>query len=596
MQPATTERRNNDATRIPIDLWIRLAHEDYEEPFDADGVDLSTRGLAMRSDYLPEVGDRLRCSFDCPPFGDEIAVDGEVVWAHDAGDRSGEFGLRFDPVGEEIEESLRAMVQHLGGEAAATVARLHLDGVASPIEAEILERDARWLTVEQELPFLQVGMGVSIENGGSPRGRLASVDLRIENGTPRLVLSVELDEAREDADAEPAGAIDDGFVEESTFDDEPAQAGAAETLDEVDGSDATVQDYELPEELAEAVDGAAPIERDDVQVFAVSERDDDAWDDEARDAIAPTEDEAPGVDRMAQLKAALRPVAAKAREQLATAGAKVRPALSAAWAKVVVFASLVASKAGPMTKALFARVKALLAKALKRGGKRRTTAAPPKRVAGVPRRRQVAEAEAPAPKRSGRRILILSVLAFVGVGAALFALTGGDEEAPEAEPQTVVLPATNAAPAPIEAAPEPAPEPIDDAPAADEAPAPEGGRLGEPSFPSLQDADPASAPVTEGQTFGAASVSDGRSATIRMSQPVTTLRGQPLDDGFTVTVPGALALDRAAPIAAANPSIERAMILNRGDHAVLTIRFVAGRTPPYRVAARGRAIEIVIGR
>ena len=43
-------------------------------------------------------------------------------------------------------------------------------------------------------------------------------------------------------------------------------------------------------------------------------------------------------------------------------------------------------------------------------------------------------------------------------------------------------------------------------------------------------------------------------------------------------------------------SIERAMILNRGDHSELTIRFVEGRDPAYRVEARGATLELTVGR
>ncbi|MCZ7682548.1 MAG: hypothetical protein M5U28_28635 [Sandaracinaceae bacterium] len=42
-----------------------------------------------------------------------------------------------------------------------------------------------------------------------------------------------------------------------------------------------------------------------------------------------------------------------------------------------------------------------------------------------------------------------------------------------------------------------------------------------------------------------------------MSQPVTALRGERQPDGFTVTIPGSLALGPAARIAAANPRSSR---------------------------------------
>src|SRR5688572_7827978 len=130
------ERRDPLTTRHPLDLLVQLSHEDYNEPFDADSVDVSRGGIALRSDYLPEVGDRLRCRFECPPEGGSIEVDGEVVWAHDAGERSGEFGLRFRELDERAEDSLRRLLALLDAgreekdvslsELHAPVARLHL--------------------------------------------------------------------------------------------------------------------------------------------------------------------------------------------------------------------------------------------------------------------------------------------------------------------------------------------------------------------------------------------------------------------------------------------------------------------------------------
>jgi len=81
-----------------------------------------------------------------------------------------------------------------------------------------------------------------------------------------------------------------------------------------------------------------------------------------------------------------------------------------------------------------------------------------------------------------------------------------------------------------------------------------------------------------------------------MSLPIQGVTGERIANGFRVTVPESLALDRAGPIAASHPDVDRAMILNRGDHAELTIRFVEGRSPAYRVSARGATLELTIGR
>ncbi|GAB5549283.1 MAG: hypothetical protein SangKO_090430 [Sandaracinaceae bacterium] len=602
---AGTDRRANDAPRVPLDLWVRLAHEDYEDTFDADGVDLSPGGLALRSDFLPEVGDRLRCRFDSPVGhdGDVLDVEGEVVWAHDAGERSGEFGLRFGALDGDAESNLRHIVAQLGGAPSGRpLARLHLDGVASPVEAEITEQDDTWMVAEQELPFLRIGMGVAVEGpGGPPRGRLASVDLRIEDGVPRLVLGVE-----RDAPESGPSTLDEADV--ATFDGRQ-QIAPPEPV----AVEATLQDFELPAALREAPssveddapeqDDPAPIARaarQPVQVFATPADDAEADGDDADASL-----ETAGQDAAWKEKLAPALDAAKARALELVANAK--PKLLALWAAVLAFGKKVAEKGGPKTAAALSRVGALFgvvwskASARLKKPKRRTTAAP-RRTTAAPRkrRRQVAEAEAPAPKKSGRRVLALSVLAFAGVGTAVYALSGEEEApapvvaAPAAAPAAPAI--VEPAPAAVEAAPVEA-APVEAAPEELAEPEPEGGRLGEPTYPTLADtAEPPSGPVVEGSTFGAETVADGRTSNIRMSNPVSTLRGQRQSDGFTVTIPGALALDRAGPIAAANPAIERAMILNRGDHAVLTIRFVAGRNPDYRVVARGQSVEVTVGR
>ncbi|MBW1755548.1 MAG: PilZ domain-containing protein [Deltaproteobacteria bacterium] len=99
-----------------------------------------------------------------------------------------------------------------------------------------------------------------------------------------------------------------------------------------------------------------------------------------------------------------------------------------------------------------------------------------------------------------------------------------------------------------------------------------------------------------GTAFGADSVARGEKYVLRMSNPVTEMDGIVEGDGFSVTIPGSLSLSQAGPIATAHPDVEHASILNRGDFSELTIRFVAGRQPAYRVEARGPAVEITIAR
>ena len=597
---AQTDRRALDVHRIPLDMLVRLTHEDYEEPFDADGVDVSAGGIALRADYLPEIGDRLRCRFDAPPDGAEIELDGEVVWAHDAGERSGEFGLRFAAMDVEAEEALERIIAHLGGGAAHTArARLHLESVATPIDAEVIDRDARSLTVEQELPFLRIGMGVAVEGHGPAHGRLASVDLRIEEGVPRLLLvvedarPVESDETlrdypspREDTPSEPLPALHAraGALHEDVDDEDDAIERDPHDDDALD--DDSLQHDALQHDAIERLEARGHLDRVEVG------------------------DDRPAHPLLAVAAERLGPAWTKTRAGAAALAVKIRPSLAALWAKTLVFTAAVVAKGGPRTKRAWAKVRAALevlggkvaARVLRGKAKRRTTATPPVRTAEAPRlRRQREEPASRSPRKTGR-IVLISALAFAGVGTAVYALSG-DDAAPEPAPLVVPQPAAPAAAAPV---PESATLPIEPAPEAPAAPEPdpalEAGRLGEPTYPTLRDATQAPAPATvsapaTGTHFGASDVPNGRSRTIRMSQPVTELRGERQPDGFTVTIPGSLALEGARGIAAANPtSIDQSMILNRGDHSVLTVRFIAGQSPPYRVVARGAAIEVTIGR
>ena len=108
----TDERRDPRLLRVPLErVEVELAHEEFDDVFEADGIDVGEGGLALRSAILPDVGARLRCAFASPLDGASIVADGEVVWAHDSGPHLGEFGVRFDDLDEASEASLRRIVE-----------------------------------------------------------------------------------------------------------------------------------------------------------------------------------------------------------------------------------------------------------------------------------------------------------------------------------------------------------------------------------------------------------------------------------------------------------------------------------------------------
>ena len=126
--------------------------------------------------------------------------------------------------------------------------------------------------------------------------------------------------------------------------------------------------------------------------------------------------------------------------------------------------------------------------------------------------------------------------------------------------------------------------------------APPVAMIPQPTVAPVAAVTPEAPRTVRGRTFGVAEVRNGRTFVLQMSRPVNILEATREENGFTVKVPGALSLDRAGPIARAHSKVSRSAIFNRGDHAELTIEFAEGESPDYRVRARGRSIELVIGR
>jgi hypothetical protein len=584
-----TERRSNGPSRLPVDLLVELSHEGDEDVYEADAIDLGPGGIGLRASVLPEIGQRLRCRFELPGQYELCETRGEVVWAVDAGRLCGAFGVRFEDVDPHTARALAALPFDPAG---TRTVKVHLDGVGSAIEGEIVSQGDT-ISVEQNMPFLQIGRSAELEQSGvKTRAVLERVRLRVEGGTPRLVLELApfvSNEERDEVECVPTA--------DATIQDEPLEALIAKS----------VTREETPQRKPE---------REAPRVVSRSE-------------AMPTDES--GAREELALKARLDALIAATKPQLAKALVATRA-----------LATLVMAKSGPWlvrvrdgVVALFRLLASSIAQRAPRLGAalgqapRRRTALPPVATVAPPKRvRGAAPVVVPAPPVRLRTVLLL-VLVIAAVGSAAYGLASGPEETAEIQ----IRPSSSAAaPAPMLAAPVTVPETIEPivppSPAAEAAPAlptapPPGwdrampepvtaaGPIPAPSYPSLQDRRTGSITSTSEEViapseapseahasmeFGAAEVERGRTTTLRMSAPVQGIEGQADEGGFTITIRGALSLDRAAPLAAASSSIERASIINRGDHAVLTIRFVTGRTPAYRVAAHGTSLDITIGR
>jgi hypothetical protein len=494
---------------VPLDeVLIKLHPEGFHQEFEADGINVGAGGLSMRASVLPEVGATLRCQLDNPKGGEAIEMIGRVVWAHERGPHVGEFGIRFTHLSADDQTRIEALIQCWGRTTAkAPTVRLLLDGVGASIVAEVQSESDTGLSVEQPLPFLAIGSTVINENT-SRRGHLEAVELKMDEATPKLVLSI-------------------GYE--------------VEQASEASAGDATDRDT-LPEETPLAVQANRRSTEDRMQ-------------DTPRIVRYDPDVETPESETASER---LRAYAKLASDQLASSVGSARAAVTD----------------GLLPK-ITTNVKELIALIARFIGALRS------QLDEKPRRRQVPRSEAARAhlkntRRDGRRYVLVAAMACgivaAGWGIYLWAAAGLDtatdtETATEATAET----ATG-----TEAATE----------------AGQGAAIG---AYEVQGA-PLPPEMIHGTVFGADSVSGGEKYVLRMSNPVNEMDGIIEADGFSVTIPGSLSLSQAGPIATAHPDVEHASILNRGDFSELTLRFVAGRQPAYRVEARGPSIEITIAR
>ncbi|MCU0674242.1 MAG: hypothetical protein MUE69_15765, partial [Myxococcota bacterium] len=300
--------------------------------------------------------------------------------------------------------------------------------------------------------------------------------------------------------------------------------------------------------------------------------------------------------------------------------AKAAPASRAAWAHARHAFGSFTRRVGPFARVLAAKVRG---RAVMPSTKKATqaTASSAPRASRVPRRTTAApgqresRVEESAPARPRKKWIALGGVAAIATGSVI-ALAGGDD----AEASTTE--ATPAATSASASLPELADPEVGDVGTAAVAPTvASGGPMPAPSFPSLRDGarptaapgevpagspyavdvNAASAPSTSAPAAGGSATfgmegTSGDELRMRMDGPVGGLRGERTDDGFRVVVPGVRAIDGARRLAAMNPAIERASILNESEGAVLSVRFVSGQSPSYFVRADGDGLVVTVAR
>jgi hypothetical protein len=235
------ERRVGGMERVSVQALVEICGRDVggAPAFEAESVDVSGRGMHLRTAYLPEIGSPLVCRFD--NGGQEIVVEGVVAWRREQ-DRGGEFGIKFtalDSGSVEVLKQLCGMTEQAAPDGPAAAAeggtpppagtgmrvRLHIDGLGSPMKACVRGGSQRQVQVASNLEFLKVGRHLEIEDVGAGQRRGAQIDgvdvlIDPQTKVPQLVVALRYDGGADDT---PEPSVIDS-------EDEPAVRGSVGEL------------------------------------------------------------------------------------------------------------------------------------------------------------------------------------------------------------------------------------------------------------------------------------------------------------------------------------------------------------------------------
>jgi urease beta subunit len=212
------ERRAEGAGRVRVETLVEVCGNEPGIPaFEAEAVDVSARGMHLRTAYLPDNGAPLVCRFE--DSGKEIVVEGRVAWRRE-GNRGGEFGVEFTALDSGSVGALRELCDASSPAETAPEAhdetksevgsrvRLHIDGLGSPMKARVRESGTQNVQVGSNLEFLKVGRKLEVEDleaGGRRHAQIDGVSVAIDPVTrvPQLVVQLRF-EGAEDTTPEPS--------------------------------------------------------------------------------------------------------------------------------------------------------------------------------------------------------------------------------------------------------------------------------------------------------------------------------------------------------------------------------------------------------
>lgn len=214
--------------RVALDTLVEICGQDPEVPaFEARSQNVSGRGMLVESDFIPPVKTPLVMRFEHE--GREVVVEALVAW-REKGPKGGRFGVRFtaldsksvivlkqlcgqEPRDEEGDyEPARAngdsplfaelddshTPQPVITTTVGAPMKLHIQGLAAPMKARVVDGKPARLRVGSQLDFLKLGRNVEVEDlsvGIKREASVHSVDVQVDasTGIPQLVVTLRWD-------------------------------------------------------------------------------------------------------------------------------------------------------------------------------------------------------------------------------------------------------------------------------------------------------------------------------------------------------------------------------------------------------------------
>lgn len=527
-----TDRRSPHA-RVPFEALVEIAAPDGAA-FEAESVDLSATGMHLRTAFVPAIGTALTFRFEGDGGGKPVFAKGEVVWTEDA-DGGAEFGVRFAELGDADAEAIRQIV---------TIAE-------RPSAPTFRAEGQPFSPVRIHIEGMPSPMRAALERSDA-HAALVGSELKMLRLGARVELEDKTSQARRPAfvdgvacEIEPETRVP-RLVVKLRYEVDPAR---------IDGR---------PTEKA-AMSNDAPAEN-------------------AENTAAEPETIATAPRSSEQARQAM-PVAEEG-------GTRMKDTMKNAWVGVSSFATKTFARLGT-TVALLRKKDDGDDKGEDREGRRVTATIAMEKTKRTLRPQGASrdiggESEDGAMEEIDSKKVALRRKIAVGAGVGVALLLGvlafkkPAHHAPVAAAPTPEL-APSSAPitAPAPAASAAMPEPAVAAAAPSSAPA---GLVGESTGVDAK-GNP--------NPFGTPTVKKGTKMVLKLDGPATEIKGMNMPNGFVVSIPNRKSLEAAGPLAAKDPRIGSAKVVNQAGGAELTIAF-KDAPPAFQVKAKGDTLEIVL--